>query len=336
MDSPVHIVGQGLAGTALAWRCHQRGVPFRIIDDERRPTASHVAAGIVTPIAGQRLALTQGWAFLEGMEAFYREIGALLGETDLYQRRETVRFLIDAREAQRWKKREGDPVYETEILREAPQLPPEGFHSLHGCFRMRRSGFLQVPRWLKKSRAWFRRQGCYERQRLSPEDCSPDDGLWVFANGPWLFAEPRFDWLPMRYAHGDILTLRIPDLQADRRIFNGACWLLPLGDQLWRAGATYEASARPETQPSPEGRAWILERLRAFLRFPFQIEDHQAAVRPVTLTRFPTMGRHPSRPHLAWFGGFSSKGVLTSPHYADRFLDHLLDDAVLPPEVEVT
>jgi glycine/D-amino acid oxidase-like deaminating enzyme len=45
------------------------------------------------------------------------------------------------------------------------------------------------------------------------------------------------------------------------------------------------------------------------------------------------MGRHPGKPHLAWFGGFSSKGVLTAPSYATRFLDYLLDGKALPSEV---
>ncbi len=336
MGLPLHIVGQGLAGTALAWRCNQRDLPFRIFDEERSPTASQIAAGLVTPIAGQRLALTQGWAFLEEMATFYRAVGSLLGQSDIYRRREAVRFLISPLEAQRWAKRRGDPLYQAEILPGDPDLPGSGFRAPLGAFRMRRSGCLDVPSWLARSRAWFREQGVYEKRHIDPEDCPADEGTWVFANGPWLFAQARFDWLPMRYAHGDILTLHILDLEDDSRIFNGACWLLPTGHSSchWRAGATYKARSRPETAPRVNGRREIERSLREFLRFPFTVEEHVAAVRPVTLTRFPTMGRHPGWPHLAWFGGFSSKAVLTSPQYANVFLDHLLDGTPLPPEVD--
>ena len=75
-------------------------------------------------------------------------------------------------------------------------------------------------------------------------------------------------------------------------------------------------------------------RLEGVLRLSDAHVDDVAAGRPGTLTRFPTMGRHPGKPHLAWFGGFSSKGVLTAPTYARRFLDHLLDGHALPEEVD--
>ncbi len=120
---PLHIVGQGLAGTALAWRCHQRGIPFRIIDEVRSTTASKVAAGLVTPIAGQRLALTQGFHFLEEMEAFYAGIESLLGQGEVYyHRRETVRFLMSDLEKERWAKRSVDRRYTSESI---PGAPPD-------------------------------------------------------------------------------------------------------------------------------------------------------------------------------------------------------------------
>lgn len=331
MKAPWHIVGQGIAGTALAWRCHLRGQPFRLYDQPRAETASKVSAGIVTPIAGQRLTLTQGWAFLDEMEAFYAEIGQVLGDT-FYERHPTVRFLINETELARWQKRLGDPLYlaETESRHElSPHFTPS-----HGCFCMRRSGFLRVAAWLAHSRRWFLKNGLLAESQVHPDACSPDDGLWIFANGPWLLGLPPFDWLPMRYAHGDILTLAIPDLGNDRHLYNGECWLQPIGEGYWRTGATYEARPTPETKPSVDGRGELESRLRAFLKAPYTVEDHVAAVRPVTLTRFPTMGRHPSKPHLAWFGGFSSKGVLTSPTYARHFMDHLLDDKPLPSEVD--
>ena len=329
----LHIVGQGIAGTALAWQCHLRGVPFCIVDEPRTSTASKVAAGLVTPIAGQRLTLTQGWSFLMEMEAFYRAVGSLLG-TAFYHRHETVRYLATEVEAMRWQKRIGDPVFEEELLPGVPSLASEVFHvPTFGAFRMKRAGFLKVNAWLEASRKWFLKNGLYEESRIELEDCEHGAGTWVFANGPWMLGVSAFDWLPIRFAHGDILTLTIPDLVDDARIFNASAWLLPLGEGLWRAGSTYEALGHPETRPSAGGRATVEANVQKILRCPYDVVDHAAAVRPVTLTRFPTMGRHPGKPHLAWFGGFSSKGVLTAPTYARRFLDHLLDGEALPSEV---
>ena len=331
----LHIVGQGLAGTALAWRCHQRGVPFHLYDEPRPATASKVAAGLVTPIAGQRLTLTQGWSFLEEMETFYTEVGAILGQT-FYHRHETVRYLAHEIEAARWQKRVGNPQYEAELVPGVPELPESLFRRPeHGFFRMRRSGFLRVNAWLEASRAHFEREGHFTVAGVRPAECDPSAGLWVFANGPWLLGLSEFDWLPMRYAHGDILTLSIPDLGNDQRIFSGAAWLMPLGKHRWRAGSTYHAVGKPTTVPSEDGRCAVEVHIRSLIKCPYVVEDHVAAVRPVTLTRFPIMGQHPGKAHLAWFGGFSSKAVLSAPSYARCFLNHVLDGEPLPPEVEV-
>ena len=48
------IVGQGLAGSALAWTCHWQGDQVCLIGSPRRPAASQVAAGLVMPISGRK------------------------------------------------------------------------------------------------------------------------------------------------------------------------------------------------------------------------------------------------------------------------------------------
>lgn len=57
------IIGQGLAGTALAWQLCQQGVPFILVDEHLPDSSSKVAAGLITPITGMRLNL--GWRIAE-------------------------------------------------------------------------------------------------------------------------------------------------------------------------------------------------------------------------------------------------------------------------------
>ena len=61
------IVGQGLAGTALAWELIWRGRDVLVVDAGEAVTSSKIAAGLVTPITGQRLAL--GWRVDERLAA---------------------------------------------------------------------------------------------------------------------------------------------------------------------------------------------------------------------------------------------------------------------------
>ena len=47
------VVGQGIAGTLMAWNLHLAGKKVLIIDDHHSGSSSLVAAGIVNPITGK-------------------------------------------------------------------------------------------------------------------------------------------------------------------------------------------------------------------------------------------------------------------------------------------
>src|SRR5882757_4219331 len=97
-QSAILIAGQGLAGTALAWRLWERGVPFVIVDPNDEVTASKIAAGLVTPVTGQRLNLS--WRIFELLPealAFYDRVEKQLG-AKFYHVGDCVRLLKDERE----------------------------------------------------------------------------------------------------------------------------------------------------------------------------------------------------------------------------------------------
>ena len=55
----VVVVGQGFAGTALAWQLRWRGASVLVVDRGDPDTASKVAAGLLTPmIAGAAMAFS--------------------------------------------------------------------------------------------------------------------------------------------------------------------------------------------------------------------------------------------------------------------------------------
>src|SRR4051794_41445927 len=71
------IVGQGLAGTALAWALLRRGRRVLVIDRERGDSASRIAAGLITPVTGKRLAKSwRGGELFPAAGAVYRSIEA--------------------------------------------------------------------------------------------------------------------------------------------------------------------------------------------------------------------------------------------------------------------
>lgn len=74
------IIGQGIAGSCLAWELKRRGVEFTVADRPVAETASRVAAGLVNPLTGR--AFRPGWRqeeCLAAAEAFYPETERELG-----------------------------------------------------------------------------------------------------------------------------------------------------------------------------------------------------------------------------------------------------------------
>ena len=74
------IVGQGLAGTCLAWELRLLRASVVVIDREATVTSSRVAAGLITPVTGKRLVKTWRWDELRPAAwEFYRHIESELG-----------------------------------------------------------------------------------------------------------------------------------------------------------------------------------------------------------------------------------------------------------------
>lgn len=293
------IVGQGLAGTALAWQLLRRGRAVRITDDDRGG-ASRVAAGLITPVTGKRLAISWRWDELRPVAgAFYRAVEAETGAS-FFHERPALRIFASEAERDEFRRR-------ADMLRELvrPADVPDCFAAPFGGFEMPGAARLDVPRYLDASRAHFRACGifgasppCEEATVIDCRGYAPDSGL-------------RFN-----AAKGEILTVRVPGL-AEPRVVHRGIWLAPLNDNLYRAGATYTHDPL-DAVPTPEGRAEIESKLRAFLKLPFEVIGHCAAVRPVIDAGFPVLGRDPTDPRRAYFNGLGSKGALLSPFFADE------------------
>lgn len=327
------IVGQGIAGTSLAWQLLWRGRNVRIIERGDRVTTSRVAAGIINPITGQRVALS--WRvkeFFAEAVPFYRRTEQELGATFLTLLRH-VRLLKNADEHARFEKKRADPAFAEWLStpQPAPLLDPAQFAADDPGFEMEHGGWLNVAAWLDASAAHFRRLGMYLEGEVPEESVSwqPDGALLslpqplcarhvVWCTGHSASRSSLFPWLKWRSARGDILTIHAPELREQRMVVRGG-WLLPLGrDGLFRTGSTYDW-AHLHAVPSPAGRAEIESRLHALLRVPWTTVDHQAGVRPIINESKAIASLHPGRPACGFFNGLGSKGVLHAPRISGQF-----------------
>jgi len=335
------ILGHGLAGATLAWYLRRRGWRVLVVDRDEAATSSKVAAGLVVPISGQRLA--RSWRveeFLPVARDFYRCTGA-----EFFHEIPYVRLLHTDDERRRWNERRLDPAFLHLLTRPQPEplVNAAHFHPPHDGLEMQ-SAWLDVPAWLESSRRQLIRDGAWLTAGLAPAEVVPGPdsvtaaGLrarhLIFCQGHEASHNPFFPWVRWKNAKGEILTLHSPALP-ERRIINRGGWLLPLGrDGLFRAGSTY-AWDDFTSAPTAAAREIIETRLRSLLRVPFTVTAHHAGVRPIINESKALIGRHPVHPRLFLFNGLGSKGVLHAPFFAAQLAALLVDGTPVEYELDV-
>lgn len=345
MDADIIIIGHGLAGATLAWSLHWRGCRVKVIDRDEPLTSSKVAAGIVTPISGRRVA--RSWRvdeFLPAAREFYARTEAELGAT-FYSPTPYVRMLPTAEERRRWQEKRSDPEFQRLLTHPQPQpvLDASLFNAPEEGLEMQ-SAWLNVRAWLAASQARLKQRGEWiTGEAQAGEVAVTPDGVAVagltarhvvFCQGWEAAQNPHFPWLKWKSAKGEILNFSAPDLR-EQRIVNLGGWMLPMGrDGLFRAGSTY-AWDDFTTTSTQAARDAIEARLHRALRVPFTITGQEAAVRPIINESKAVIGLHPAKPRIGFFNGLGSKGVLHAPFFAAQLAALLTDGTPVEYAVDV-
>lgn len=309
---PIVIAGMGVAGACVAWQLWFRGVPFRIID-RGSGGSSRVAAGLVNPVSGKNCTVPDRYAadFAEAQE-FYRNIEAIL-QTQLWFALEVIR-LVAAKDAAKLEKKMRDGDASQWVVGEMPDAPWADCKAylLHGAAR------LDVPGFLAKSRAFFSQQGCLETGVLD-EAVTGSITLWC-EGAEGLIAGHPLPWR-QRCAKGEILTVHAPQWQQSRMI-TGRGWLVPIGADQYKVGATYDWD-RVDEITTPEGLAYLCQLATELGGPDFSILAHEAGIRPIIRKSQPVAG--PIGGDVFVFNGLGSKGSLTAPWAAGQLVKHWLD-----------
>jgi len=339
------IIGQGLAGSALAWHLIHAGQRVKVIDDGHRTSASRVAAGLINPLAGMRFnRRPQLDDWLTSARSWYEAIASVCDGPVLHAT-PMLRLLRSADQQRFHARRLADPA-SSDLLGPllSPGDLPEPVHAAHGGFLQRATGYVALPRLLERLRDWLIERQAFETATVHPDALEPSAtrvrlGDWsaarvVLCNGASLVDTTCFAELPMTPDKGELLTLRC-HAWSPRHIINGAHWLLPQRDGCLRFGATHDHRDRT-SQITPQGRSRLLEGLAALVPgHRFETIDQQAGLRPGTVDHYPLLGCHPAHPRLCVCNGFGARGALSIPWYTARLCDHLVKGAPLPAEADI-
>lgn len=331
-DKKYIIIGWGIAGCALAWQFHIRRIPVTVFDNLKNHS-SRVAAGMVNPIIFKRL--TKGWKVDELMpyaRIFYSEIEERLN-LDLLSHRKISRVFSTVEEQNNWASLEGDGRYD-HYLNPAEDLSHDFIDAPYGIGNVNSLGHLDVNQFLDESKAYLNNHlTTFVNESFEYNMIGQSEDEFIFCEGYHIAQNPLFGYINMKPAHGDVITIHAPDLKYND-ILNKNMFVLPIGDDLYKIGSTYNWNIE-EPIPTKEGKQELIERLVSFCSFDFKIVSHEAGIRPTVADRRPLLGSHFAKRNLHVFNGLGTKGVLIAPYYAEQMCNYVVSGTKIDPEVDI-
>ncbi|EGW19898.1 NAD(P)/FAD-dependent oxidoreductase [Methylobacter tundripaludum] len=333
------IIGQGLAGSLLAWELIQRGCKVVIVDNGRE-NASQVAAGLINPVTGMRFVKSADVdTLLPTAKHCYSQLADFF-QQDFYSEKPMLRIFRSDSEFTNAHKRLSTPDYQAYLGDiQQPGKAIDNLATPFGFLKQKKTGYLLTRPLLSCLKAFFIANDSYRQADFDYRDIQLQPSLrWqdiapkqiIFCEGYQATQNPWFCWLPFQPVKGEILTLQhqteLPD-----KILNYGNWLIPLNAHQIRIGATFDRE-NLDTQPTEQGKNDLLNALNQVSPGLTQANliNHQANIRPCTQDRQPFIGLHPQHKQLAIFNGFGAKGSLQIPWYSRHFADALLNGAPLP------
>lgn len=334
------LIGQGIAGTMLAYALQRAGAQVTLAEAALAGRSSVVAAGIINPVTGKRF--VKSWRLDDFLPAAKRQYQALEAELGIrvWEERPILRLLATAEERNDWSARCALPDYAA-FLGEVSEAGPwtallkPGFH--FGTIQL--AARVNFPKLLEAFLQRARIAGNVLENRVPyqavDELLSSYDRI-VFCEGYRALQNPYFPNLPWQLAKGEALFIRFRDPNAVQihDMLKKTSLIAPLGDGLFWAGGSYQWHY-PDLEPSGGERDYILQRLSEMLDAPFDIIDHRAGVRPSVKDRRPFLGESPVQPRVYIFNGLGTKGALLAPFWAEHLADHLLNSTALERDVWV-
>ena len=155
----------------------------------------------------------------------------------------------------------------------------------------------------------------------------------IFAEGFGLHVNPYFNHLPLDGTKGELFIIKAPGLDLDV-IVNTSVFILPLGNDLFKVGATYNWKDKTDL-PTEEGKAELIERIQEIIDCDFEIVSHFAGVRPTVRDRRPLVGTHAVHKRIHLLNGLGTRGVMLGPAMADALYNAIEHQIPLVKEIDI-
>ena len=341
MQTDFLIVGQGLSGTWLSYFLEKEGCNYLVIDDGSPAAPTRQAGGLLNPITGRHKVKT--WLADELFPfawKHYQELGNMLG-IEAILHRDIIQFFANEEAKEQFEKR--IPYAPEHLSLSRLQHAWSNYFIPESPYGIIQPVYLAqletlVPAWRKQLTAKDKiREEIFDHAAIRFEN---QRGFYkdicfekiIFCDGRSSISQPQFSSLPFALTKGEALVVRMKDLPATQ-VYKHRLTLLPLQEsELWWVGSSTHWEFKDE-HPSKAYREETINELKQWVRIPFELVEHRAAIRTGTKERRPLVGMDPLNPRVGLLNGMGTKGCSLAPYFAHQLTRQLLYGAPIMPEV---
>jgi glycine oxidase len=339
------IVGQGLAGSAVAMQLLKRGKHVLVIDEPEKNRSSKPAAGLFNPITGQKTSKT--WladSIFPYLHTYYREVEATTGKKFFFPKL-VYRPFLSIEEQNEWMGKSADALYTPYIEKIATgPLFGDQVKDPFGGLVLKQCGYINTTVYMDAVRDHLSAKASFWNAHFEENELQVGSqgvvyrgvraSAVIFCQGISAVSGNRFPGLPLRPLKGEIIVIK-SDWKKDV-IPNRGVYMVPGNTPgEYRVGATYQFNDTSEGS-SEEGMRELEQKLKSLIPVQFKIVGQDWGIRPTTPDRRPLLGKYPESDRLIIFNGLGTKGVTLAPYFSEVLIHWLENSDSLSKDVALT
>ena len=336
------IVGGGLAGISFAEQVRNAGLTFIMFNDQSQ-NSSLIAGGLYNPVILKRFSgLANAQEQLDEMKIFYQNLPkSLQGIYDFPL--PVLRKFFSIEEQNNWfaasDKSSMSPFLSTDLV----SKEYAGIDSPFGYGEVMQTGFVDTKKLVNDYHHFLTDTNIIRNEPFdySKLEVRADSVVYkdiesvkiVFAEGFGISKNPYFNYLPLDGTKGELFIIKADNLLLDV-IVNTSVFILPLGHNLYKVGATYNWQDKTELI-TKEGRIELISRIDEILNCDYEIVSHMAGIRPTVKDRKPLLGQHEEFSNMYVLNGLGTRGVMQGPALAKELFQFIEERIPLKIEYDI-
>lgn len=336
------IIGSGLAGISFSEIALKNNKSILVLDNNSQ-NSSRIAGGLYNPVILKRFSeVWQAQEQLVLMNEFYTVLEQKL-KVKFDFKKPILRKFFSIEEQNNWftasDKMALSPFLSTSLITKKYS----GIDSPYNYGEVLQTGYVDTALLLTKykdylkANAFFNEESFqYELLEILPKSVRYKDieaRHVVFAEGFGMHSNPYFKHLPLDGTKGELFIIKATDLVLDV-IVNTSVFILPLGNDLFKVGATYNWKDKTDL-PTEEGKQELIDRIKEIITSDFEIIEHFAGVRPTVKDRRPLVGTHAIHKPVHILNGLGTRGVMLGPAMAKALFDFVENNIPLEKEIDI-